>query len=70
MCKKDKPTNKIPKGVYCYDENGICPYWKKCADRPEQENGYCEYLEQGDWEMTFGLLWDQCKECGINEDDQ
>ena len=33
----------------------------------EQGTGYCHYLELGDW-MDGGsnLLWDQCKECGIN----
>jgi hypothetical protein len=70
MCNKNKPTDKIPKGIYCYDENGICPYWKRCLDIEKQQNGYCEYLEKGDWEMDFGLLWDQVKECGINEDDE
>lgn len=61
--KKDK--NLIPYGYYCYDENGRCPYWCIDDNRPEQENGYCSYLDIGDWEMEFGLLWDQCKECGI-----
>jgi hypothetical protein len=84
-----KTTDVIPLGEYCYDNNGTCPYWELRLDRPKQENGYCAYLERGDWdtnastqktltdhkgekwspaEMPFGvgLLWDQCKECGVN----
>ena len=61
--------DKIPKGLYCYGYNGIlCPYWKINKNKPEQLNGYCEYLKIGDWmEDSIGLLWDQVKECGINE---
>lgn len=93
--KKDKSL--IPQGCYCYTrlENGklkLCPYWSIRKDRPEQENGYCSYLQKGDWDINLeaemkdvktgkivkkkgedapfpiGLLWDMCKECGINED--
>ena len=21
--------NNIPKGIYCYDENGMCPYYEE-----------------------------------------
>lgn len=89
--------SKIPKGPYCYDKNGRCPYWRTRNGYDEQENGYCEFLGYGDWEINeteeltiqyhkskkligvktvghkigipVGLLWDQCKECGINEED-
>ena len=62
-----KDKLKIPKGLYCYDENGVCPYWKKIG----QYNGYCKYLKMSDKEIEYiecatSLLWDQCKECGIN----
>ena len=62
--------NKIPRGLYCYDENGVCPYWSILKDKPYQENGYCSYMKIGDWEADhfFSLLWDQVKECGINDD--
>jgi len=91
---KDKSV--IPYGPYCYDKNGICPYWCKLEGFLEQENGYCEYLGYGDYQinekknlvnwksdgMVFregkysghevgipvGLLWDQCKECEINDE--
>jgi len=90
--RKDK--SKIPHGFYCYDENGVCPYWRRMEGREEQEDGWCDYLEMGDIEISedtdriwhtgcadnekqvahkdiprhirMGLLWDQCKECGIN----
>jgi hypothetical protein len=86
-----KNISVIPKGCYCYDKQGVCPYWSTNPTKHYQENGYCAFLERGDWEMnndvkwvTLGedikhsaneigipmsLLWDQCKECGINEVD-
>lgn len=35
-----------------------------------QSNGYCHLLGKGDFEVAnrLGILWDGCKECGINED--
>ena len=60
---------KIPKGPYCYDKDGICPWWSRIAHKPEQDNGYCEYLGEGDCEQEgLSLLWDQVKECGMNND--
>ena len=96
--RKDK--RRIPRGLYCYGKNGNCPYWRIIKDRDEQENGWCDYIGKGDYEINretgfykvtsfnkggeikdeyvvqtgpdnpifFSLLWDQCKECGINED--
>lgn len=74
-------SDRIPKGSYCYDENGLCPFWRLDSDRSYQHNGYCEYLEHGDWEVeipddlpdgfpisALSLLWDQVKECGVNDD--
>lgn len=59
--------SKIPKGIYCYDQNGICPFWSQRKDVPHQESGYCSFLKIGDWESDhLSLLWDQVKECGIN----
>ena len=95
-----KREEKIPKGLYCYDERGICPYWRRIDGREEQEDGWCDYLGKGDYEINredkeviqttrengkkietkihfnkdnpppipMSLLWDQCKECGINDD--
>lgn len=59
---------KIPEGMYCYDGDYCCPYWSMRDDKPEQDNGYCSFLKTGDWEHPgVGLLWDQVKECGVNE---
>ena len=67
----NKDPTLIPKGIYCYDNDGICPYWSKHPDHAEQEDGYCAFLERGDWEEdkhpSVALLWDQVKECGQNE---
>ena len=73
----EKDESIIPEGLYCYTGHGktfiCCPYWSKRIDKPEQENGYCSFLEHGDWMYGDGsgisLLWDQVKECGVNEGD-
>ena len=76
-----KDTSVIPKGMYCYTIKDIdhttgrmsinlCPYWSVRSSKPEQLNGYCHFLKIGDWhENGTTLLWDQVKECGINEDE-
>lgn len=75
---KDKSV--IPHGHYCYsileepnESNNwklkikTRPYWSLREDKEEGDNGYCSFLESGDWESpSGGLLWDQVKECGIN----
>lgn len=69
----------IPYGLYCYEIESYdyenhrlkikpCPYWSKDPNKPEQDNGYCSYLQMGDWDMSLGMLWDQVKECGVNEE--
>jgi len=71
-----KDESLIPEGVYCYTRISggkikLCPYWAYIINAPGQMNGYCHYLERGDWENDWlGLLWDQCKECDINEPDR
>jgi hypothetical protein len=78
-----KINTEIPKGIYCYDENGLCPHWERREDQPDQMNGYCHYLKRGDWEVEIpddfpphfphsclSLLWDQVKECFINMDEE
>ena len=65
--------NKIPKGMYCYDDNGYCPYWSEDKSLPEQENGYCAYLHKSDHDyfIEYGrmctLIWDMCKACEVNQ---
>lgn len=71
-----KDTSVIPEGPYCYSrDNGKqvnCPYWSCDPTKPEQENGYCSFLEIGDWEIPPGEgishLWDQVKLCDENLD--
>ena len=79
----DKDESLIPPGSCCYhfivtDENErhlrhptlVCPYWDSDRSKGEQSFGYCHYLKCGDWEENGTLLlWDMCKECGINHDD-
>ena len=60
---KKKSTKEIPKGMYCYNVVGHdpktgrlktknCPYWKILRDRPEHQNGWCDYLGKGDLELA------------------
>ena len=77
--KLEKGITVIPKGVYCYDCHGVCPYWgmrykdvemgydergnPRMVLENNEEYGYCHFLDKED----CILLWDQCKICGINE---
>ena len=75
---KDQCAKFIPKGEYCYghivlDDGFVarptCPFWDTLPEFPKQNNGYCHYLKRGDWQAKgVSLLWDSCKECGINYD--
>ena len=60
----------IPKGAYCYshDTDGtkkLCPYW-----HGYRNGAVCELLQEVS--MTHNedlhLVWDQVKECNINQD--
>jgi len=61
----------IPQGLYCYGIHDLCPFWSLDHTQPYQMNGYCLYIGKGDWELQgiIPLLWDQVKECGINDED-
>ena len=64
---EDQAAMVIPHGCYCYDENGVCPFWDSMPSMGEHSHGYCHWIESGDWESDgTSLLWDQTKECGIN----
>ena len=71
------PKEVIPTGPYCYSgtrnpsDNRYkpCPYWRHLGE----QNGECLYLGIQDYEEnehgeTSLALWDQVKECGINND--
>lgn len=67
------PEDKIPFGPYCFDKNGICPFWSIRNDLPHRRNGYCAFLKRGDWEYPNSwdsLLWDRVKGCGIKTECQ
>jgi hypothetical protein len=80
-CFRKKNESLIPEGIYCHgplvqDPNNSmvrlcpnrCPYWTLNPREEEQSNGYCSFLGEGDWEPNgTSLLWDSCKECGIND---
>lgn len=55
----------IPKGFYCYDENGTCPFYRKDY-RDDYYGSHCVYLNQSDEEAGIELI-DQCKVCGEKE---
>ena len=73
--------NLIPNGPYCStidpnskpNDKGFpkfirCPYWR--INKEKGNGAYCAYLEQGDYEDNGTLLlWDQVKECGVNDED-
>lgn len=62
----------IPEGIYCHgmdDIHKVCPFWDVHPDIGPQECGYCHLTHDADWiGDSFGILWDQCKTCGINDD--
>lgn len=82
----DNPDKYIPEGNYCYiiDKSRMppkepdfslpiiyCPFWDSNENQLHQSNGYCHLLKLGDWmKEASGLLWDQLKECTINELDE
>jgi len=67
----EQAVQLIPEGEYCYtrDTDGKiqrCPFWDIFKQMPKQDNGFCHFLNEGDWQSEgISLLWDQCKECGI-----
>ena len=65
--KVEKGESVVPRGMYCYDEKGNCPYWDKAENGQEQNDGYCWMMGKGDWDPDMDLLWDQVKSCGVND---
>lgn len=69
----------IPPGCYCYhflgksNKDGSipilkCPWHDFKEGAPTQENGFCHFLEEGDQDNTYHMLWDLVKSCGVNDD--
>jgi hypothetical protein len=78
----EKDESLIPAGDYCYKFTGektpdgflainVCPYWTWHTDKDYEQNGYCEFLNIGDWMDNGYITWlfDHQKICGINEDE-
>ena len=57
----------IPEGVYCHGRESwetVCPFWRSAG----KDAAYCLLLDRADSTHADSLLWDQCKECGINDE--
>lgn len=65
-------TGKIPDGIYCYAEH-TCPFWSFSRVARffygDQLSGYCYLMNEGDFNSDTMILWDQCKCCGINDEE-
>lgn len=63
---KGKSPIHIPKGSYCYDEEGVCYYWSidKHHKNLLQENGYCKWLGKGDYDLNRekNISWIEVKQ--------
>lgn len=71
---------QIPAGCYCYNNEGCCPHWRR-----KDNWVYCEHLkvatevatepeptvphDEGYAYEPMSLIWDQVKECGVNDED-
>lgn len=64
---------------YLEQENGYCSYLEKSDWDLNEEEGEIEFIRYKDGKeigrfkdnphnVSLSLLWDQCKECGINND--
>lgn len=65
----------IPQGGYCYTRKDgkfvHCPFHDIVPTMPEQGNGFCHYIKRGDFTSPgTDLLWDSCKCCGVNDNDE
>jgi len=63
ILRKKLDISVIPEGQYCHEDK-TCSYWR-FVGRGSFQAGciYLKWIDKGE-----GLLWDQCKECGINWD--
>lgn len=62
-----EPEKYIPEGIYCHYGDYLCPFW----DLDDNHDGYCHYLKRSDHDCDYiSLLWDMCKECYVNYDDE
>lgn len=65
--KLKEPEKYIPLGIYC----GNCPFYLIIPPvRSNHKNVWCAFLKKSNSQLEkegyLSLLWDGCKECGIN----
>jgi len=60
----EKDISVIPLGLYCYGPKGQCYYHSIIYPGI----GFCSFLEESDWSLSVGLLFDSVKECSVNMD--
>jgi hypothetical protein len=65
----------IPSGGFCYTRKDgqfkHCPFLDFVETLPKQGNGFCHYIKRGDFTSPgTDLLWDSCKCCGINDNEE
>jgi len=72
ICKKSfkqrrKILNDIPEGMYCYDNEKTCKYWKVTKYNEDYViRAKCKLFNIEDkYDQDFSLLWDQCKICNL-----
>ncbi len=77
MIDKEEAAKVIPKETcYCYTINTagkmeVCPYWEMLNEVDENNEYicYCKYLKSKSYvQDPSNLVWDMCKECGINDE--
>lgn len=73
--KLSRNPRKIPEGMYCYAGfHNVCSYWSFSRIARfffgEQSCGFCYYCNAGDFNTLTTELWDMCKWCGINDEDE
>jgi len=73
-------NNLVPKTFYCYDDNGVCPYWREDKSIKVDLYGYghipsvwCDLLKVNSAALDFNgdsyhahLLQDMCKICDLH----
>lgn len=72
ICKKSlkrrrRILNNIPEGMYCYDSEKTCKYWKVLKyNKNHVVRAKCKlYNIKDKYDQDLILLWDQCKICDL-----
>ena len=73
LVKVDDYKDMIPSGIYCYGgtrapgdkQYKVCPHWTMTIGGV----GFCRLLSLSDGDDNVVALFDQIKECGINDEE-